>query len=50
MTVWRPVQATSEIAIDLRVLTARRMDLSVDPTRAINRLRDNRLRDNLDRT
>ncbi|WP_438306140.1 IS110 family transposase [Streptomyces sp. HUAS TT11] len=35
----QPLQATSEIAVDLKILTARRMDLSADRTRAINRLR-----------
>ncbi|WP_262699516.1 MULTISPECIES: IS110 family transposase [Streptomyces] len=34
-----PLRETSEIAIDLKILTARRMDLSADRTRAINRLR-----------
>lgn len=32
-------QETSEIAVDLKILTARRMDLSAERTRAINRLR-----------
>ncbi|MEY9968499.1 transposase [Streptacidiphilus sp. MAP12-16] len=35
----QPLQQTGEIAVDLRILTARRMDLSADRTRAINRLR-----------
>ncbi|MFB7669766.1 IS110 family transposase [Kitasatospora sp. NPDC056138] len=35
----QPLEQTSEIAVDLRILTARRMDLSADRTRAINRLR-----------
>lgn len=35
----QPLMETSEIAVDLKILTARRMDLSVDRTRAINRLR-----------
>lgn len=35
----QPLQETSEIAVDLTILTARRMDLSADRTRAINRLR-----------
>ncbi|WP_343239728.1 IS110 family transposase [Streptomyces sp. SID9913] len=35
----QPVQEQSEIAVDLKILTARRMDLSADRTRAINRLR-----------
>ncbi|GAA2127634.1 IS110 family transposase [Kitasatospora saccharophila] len=35
----QPLQETAEIAVDLRILTARRMDLSADRTRAINRLR-----------
>ncbi|MEE1770972.1 IS110 family transposase, partial [Streptomyces sp. JV185] len=35
----QPLQETSEIAVDLKILTARRMDLSADRTRAINRLR-----------
>ncbi|MFJ1699557.1 IS110 family transposase [Streptomyces sp. NPDC088252] len=35
----RPLRETSEIAVDLKILTARRMDLSADRTRAINRLR-----------
>ena len=35
----QPLQAHSEIAVDLKILTARRMDLSADRTRAINRLR-----------
>jgi transposase len=34
-----PLQETSQIAVDLKILTARRMDLSADRTRAINRLR-----------
>ncbi|MER6121933.1 IS110 family transposase [Streptomyces sp. NPDC001795] len=34
-----PLAETSEIAVDLKILTARRMDLSADRTRAINRLR-----------
>lgn len=33
------LQETSEIAVDLKILTARRLDLSADRTRAINRLR-----------
>lgn len=33
------LQETSEIAVDLKILTGRRMDLSADRTRAINRLR-----------
>lgn len=39
----QPLQETSEIAIDLRILTARRTDLSADRTRAINRLREQML-------
>ncbi|MDQ8707569.1 IS110 family transposase [Streptomyces sp. LHD-70] len=35
----QPLHATSEIAVDLKILTARRMDLAADRTRAINRLR-----------
>ncbi|WP_413810739.1 IS110 family transposase [Streptomyces sp. OE57] len=35
----QPLMETSEIAIDLKILTARRMDLSADRTRAVNRLR-----------
>lgn len=35
----QPLEQTSEIAVDLRILTARRMDLSAGRTRAINRLR-----------
>ncbi|WP_413804486.1 IS110 family transposase [Streptomyces sp. OE57] len=35
----QPLLETSEIAIDLKILTARRMDLSADRTRAVNRLR-----------
>lgn len=35
----QPLEQTGEIAVDLRILTARRMDLSADRTRAINRLR-----------
>ncbi|MFB8236139.1 IS110 family transposase [Kitasatospora purpeofusca] len=35
----QPLQETDEIAVDLKILTARRMDLSADRTRAINRLR-----------
>lgn len=35
----QPLQETNEIAVDLKILTARRMDLSADRTRAINRLR-----------
>ncbi|WP_152628392.1 IS110 family transposase [Streptacidiphilus neutrinimicus] len=35
----QPLQATGEIAVDLKILTARRMDLAADRTRAINRLR-----------
>ncbi|GAA3868330.1 hypothetical protein GCM10022227_27400 [Streptomyces sedi] len=35
----QPLLETSEIAVDLKILTARRMDLSTDRTRAINRLR-----------
>ncbi|MET7354769.1 IS110 family transposase [Streptomyces mirabilis] len=35
----QPLQETSEIAVDLKILTARRLDLSADRTRAINRLR-----------
>ncbi len=34
-----PMQAGDEIAVDLRILTARRYDLVADRTRAINRLR-----------
>ncbi|MFD7447543.1 IS110 family transposase [Kitasatospora sp. NPDC059827] len=34
-----PLPDTSGIAVDLRILTARRLDLSADRTRAINRLR-----------
>ncbi|WP_405621545.1 hypothetical protein [Streptomyces sp. NBC_00076] len=37
------IQETSEIAVDLKILTARRMDLSADLTRAINRLRSQML-------
>ncbi|MET8214150.1 IS110 family transposase, partial [Streptomyces sp. NPDC005373] len=33
------LQEPSEIAVDLKILTARRLDLSADRTRAINRLR-----------
>ncbi|GHE08589.1 hypothetical protein GCM10010339_57930 [Streptomyces alanosinicus] len=33
------LQEWDEIAVDLRILTARRYDLSADRTRAINRLR-----------
>jgi transposase len=33
------LEQTSEIAVDLRILTARRIDLAADRTRAINRLR-----------
>lgn len=39
----QPLQETSEIAVDLKILTARRMDLSADRTRAINRLRSQML-------
>lgn len=35
----QPLQERDEIAVDLRILTARRYDLSADRTRAINRLR-----------
>jgi transposase len=35
----QPLEETDEIAVDLKILTARRMDLSADRTRAINRLR-----------
>lgn len=35
----QPLEQTGEIAVDLRILTARRIDLSADRTRAINRLR-----------
>lgn len=35
----QPLQPSDEIAVDLRILTARRIDLSADRTRAINRLR-----------
>ncbi|MEU8942629.1 IS110 family transposase [Streptomyces goshikiensis] len=35
----QPLQEGSEIAVDLKILTARRLDLSADRTRAINRLR-----------
>ncbi|MFE2587300.1 IS110 family transposase [Streptomyces sp. NPDC059378] len=35
----QPLQTINEIAVDLKILTARRMDLSADRTRAINRLR-----------
>ncbi|GAB1339749.1 IS110 family transposase [Streptomyces sp. E-15] len=35
----QPLKETSEIAVDLKILTGRRMDLSADRTRAINRLR-----------
>lgn len=35
----QPVRQHEEIAVDLRILTARRMDLASDRTRAINRLR-----------
>ncbi|MEW1914920.1 IS110 family transposase [Kitasatospora sp. NPDC085895] len=35
----QPLQQWDEIAVDLRILTARRYDLTVDRTRAINRLR-----------
>ncbi|WP_405607659.1 IS110 family transposase [Streptomyces sp. NBC_00076] len=34
-----PLQEQDEIAVDLRILTARRYDLTADRTRAINRLR-----------
>jgi len=34
-----PMQTGDEIAVDLRILTARRYDLAADRTRAINRLR-----------
>jgi transposase len=34
-----PVQTGDEVAVDLRILTARRYDLAADRTRAINRLR-----------
>ncbi|MEU1625624.1 IS110 family transposase [Streptomyces sp. NPDC020096] len=34
-----PLQTGDEIAVDLRILTARRYDLTADRTRAINRLR-----------
>ncbi|WP_049649199.1 IS110 family transposase [Kitasatospora sp. MY 5-36] len=35
----QPLDQAGEIAVDLKILTARRMDLSADRTRAINRLR-----------
>lgn len=35
----QPLQQSDEIAVGLRILTARRIDLSADRTRAINRLR-----------
>ncbi|MGP4005746.1 IS110 family transposase [Streptomyces sp. 4N124] len=35
----QPVRNSDEIAVDLRILTARRMDLAADRTRTINRLR-----------
>ncbi|WP_099886218.1 IS110 family RNA-guided transposase [Streptomyces smyrnaeus] len=35
----QPVQDMNEIAVDLKILTGRRMDLAADRTRAINRLR-----------
>jgi transposase len=35
----QPLRPGDEIAIDLRILTARRTDLVADRTRAINRLR-----------
>ncbi|GHC91106.1 hypothetical protein GCM10010349_79450 [Streptomyces flavofungini] len=35
----QPLQEASEITVDLKILTARRMDLSADRTRAINWLR-----------
>ncbi|MEV8097541.1 IS110 family transposase, partial [Kitasatospora sp. NPDC085879] len=35
----QPLQTPDEIAVDLRILTARRYDLAADRTRAINRLR-----------
>ncbi|WP_043176399.1 IS110 family transposase [Streptomyces sp. NRRL B-24484] len=35
----QPLQEWDEIAVDLRILTARRYDLTADRTRAINRLR-----------
>ena len=35
----QPLQEWGEVAVDLKILTARRMDLSADRTRAINRLR-----------
>lgn len=35
----QPLQTPDEIAVDLRILTARRYDLTADRTRAINRLR-----------
>jgi hypothetical protein len=34
-----PLQEWDEIAVDLKILTARRYDLAADRTRAINRLR-----------
>ncbi|MFJ8391044.1 IS110 family transposase [Streptomyces sp. NPDC094438] len=38
-----PLADADEIAVDLRILTARRFDLSADRTRAINRLRSQML-------
>ncbi|MFF2663000.1 IS110 family transposase [Kitasatospora sp. NPDC058032] len=35
----QPLQELGEIAVDLRILTTRRIDLAADRTRAINRLR-----------
>ena len=35
----QPLQDWDEIAVDLKILTARRYDLAADRTRAINRLR-----------
>jgi hypothetical protein len=35
----QPLQEWDEIAVDLKILTARRYDLTADRTRAINRLR-----------
>lgn len=34
-----PMHRSSDIAVDLRILTSRRLDLAADRTRAINRMR-----------
>ena len=39
----QPLAAEDEIAVDLRILTGRRFDLTADRTRAINRLRSQML-------